>query len=323
MPKDDFQMSRGWIVLRAVMGLLLVAFLGSFMIQSEYEINTSWTASLLAITILSLCFFLSRIVGLFNELKKSNKAKQKNLLILQATLLFVLNFFNPVLGGIWSCMLLARVHNFYSHRVVVVIVLIMMVLFTSSYAFYYLHEIGLSLVIILALLMNITFIFIAYKTHQKVEERLRYEESVSLNHELLAAQEILAQSSKHDERLRISRDLHDVLGHQVTTLILYLETATHIAEGEVLEKVEQSHALSKLLLSDLRNAVSELRDDSLLGFQQALTKLTANIPNLKVSFSVEPDLVIYNVDLSKVLLRCVQEALTNTLRHSNATESNS
>jgi len=44
-------------------------------------------------------------------------------------------------------------------------------------------------------------------------------------------------------------------------LILNLEVANHCAEGKAQEKVELSLALAKLLLGELRSAVSELRDE--------------------------------------------------------------
>ncbi|HEX3141949.1 MAG TPA: histidine kinase dimerization/phosphoacceptor domain-containing protein, partial [Rhizobacter sp.] len=81
------------------------------------------------------------------------------------------------------------------------------------------------------------------------------EEQRRLNAELRATRVLLAESSRLSERLRISRELHDLLGHHLTALSLNLEVAGHLTEGKAQEHVRQSHTLAKLLLTDVREAV--------------------------------------------------------------------
>src|SRR5437868_4714479 len=78
--------------------------------------------------------------------------------------------------------------------------------------------------------------------------------------ELLATRALLAERSRLDERLRIARDLHDTLGHHLTALSLQLEVASRVENEKVAEHVDQAHAITRLLLGDVRNVVSELRD---------------------------------------------------------------
>jgi len=56
------------------------------------------------------------------------------------------------------------------------------------------------------------------------------EEQRRLNAELRATRALLAESSRMSERLRISRELHDLLGHHLTALSLNLEVAGHLTE---------------------------------------------------------------------------------------------
>ena len=87
------------------------------------------------------------------------------------------------------------------------------------------------------------------------------EEQRRLNAELRATRALLAESSRMSERVRISRELHDLLGHHLTALSLNLEVAGHLTEGKAQEHVRQSHTLAKLLLTDVREAVNEMRHD--------------------------------------------------------------
>ncbi len=149
-------------------------------------------------------------------------------------------------------------------------------------------------------------------------ERDQREQIAAMNRELIATRELLSQSSAQSERLRIARDLHDILGHHMTALILNLEIASHSVEGQPKEKVEQSLALAKLLLTDLRNTVSELRDESGINLEDSIRKLIAGIPDFafELDFTAAPD--IADVDSAETFLRCAQEAVTNVLRHSDA-----
>lgn len=87
------------------------------------------------------------------------------------------------------------------------------------------------------------------------------DEQRRLNSELRATRALLAESSRLSERMRISRELHDLLGHHLTALSLNLEVASHLSSGKVNEHVRQAHTLAKLLLTDVREAVSQLRED--------------------------------------------------------------
>lgn len=151
-----------------------------------------------------------------------------------------------------------------------------------------------------------------------MNEREQRQQMAALNRELLATRELLSQSAAQNERLRIARDLHDILGHHMTALILNLEVASHTLAGQPKEKVEQSLALAKLLLSELRSTVSDLRDDSPIDLEESVRKLVAGIPNVAIDVDFTAAPAINDVDMAETFLRCAQEAVTNVLRHSDA-----
>lgn len=146
------------------------------------------------------------------------------------------------------------------------------------------------------------------------------EEQRRLNAELRATRALLAESSRMSERLRISRELHDLLGHHLTALSLNLEVAGHLAEGKALEHVRQSHTLAKLLLTDVREAVSEMREERGIDLTNALRVLVEGVPALDVDLDLPERLQIDDPERAQVLLRCAQEIITNCVRHAGATQ---
>ena len=85
--------------------------------------------------------------------------------------------------------------------------------------------------------------------------------------------------------------------------------------------MEESRALARLLLSDVREAVSTLRSEAAVDFRQAITLLVDSAPGLDVQLDIEEGLEIDDVEIAETLLRCIQESITNTLRHSGARRS--
>ena len=150
---------------------------------------------------------------------------------------------------------------------------------------------------------------------QQTEAR---EDQRRLNAELRATRVLLAESARVNERTRISRELHDLLGHHLTALSLNLEVAGHLAEGKALEHVRQSHTLAKLLLTDVREVVSEMREDGGIDLTHALKVLVEGVPALQVDLELPERLHIEDPERAQVLLRCAQEIITNTVRHSGA-----
>ena len=125
-----------------------------------------------------------------------------------------------------------------------------------------------------------------------------------------------AEHSRTIERLRVARDLHDALGHHLTALGMQLEVAAHLADGRAKEHVERAHAIGRLLLADVRNAVGDLRDPRPLG--GALRSLVAAPGTVVVHLDLAAELDLLAGDQADAIVRCVQEVMTNTARHADA-----
>lgn len=135
--------------------------------------------------------------------------------------------------------------------------------------------------------------------------------------ELIATQELFADAARTAERLRIARELHDALGHHLTALSIHLEIARNVAAGRAKEPVDQAHALTKDLLGELRAVVGAMREDQPIDLAHALRTLVAGIPRPRVHLEV-PETFRAPPELAHTIFRCVQEALTNAVRHADA-----
>ncbi|MEU6860384.1 histidine kinase [Glycomyces sp. NPDC046736] len=146
-----------------------------------------------------------------------------------------------------------------------------------------------------------------------VESHKRIAEA---NVRLRAASVLLAESSRTEERLRISRELHDLVGHQLTVLALELEIASHQATGEAAEPVRRAREVTRGLLADVRSAVGELRHEG-PRLRETLEDLVADLPEPAVHLRVDEAIEV-DAAAATTLVRCVQEIVTNTIRHAEA-----
>jgi signal transduction histidine kinase len=150
---------------------------------------------------------------------------------------------------------------------------------------------------------------------QQAEEREAQRRLIS---ELRATRALLAESTRIAERMRIARELHDLIGHHLTALSLNLEVASHLSNEPAAVHVRKAQTTARLLLADVREAVSELRQDDAIDLTQALQSLIDGVPSLHVHLTIPPRFSVEDPRRAQVLLRCVQEIITNTARHAGA-----
>ena len=135
---------------------------------------------------------------------------------------------------------------------------------------------------------------------------------------LKIASGLLEISSRSEERLRIARDLHDLLGHHLTALSLNLEVASHLTQGEAREQVEKSKTIARRLLGDVRGVVERLRNEEPLDLAGAVEALGEVLTKPRLVISLEGDLTITDPSIATTALRSLQEIATNSMRHGNA-----
>lgn len=148
-------------------------------------------------------------------------------------------------------------------------------------------------------------------------ERTR-DQLALVNADLLATRALLAESARDAERLRVARELHDVAGHKLTAMKLNLRALAADPALAAHPHVATSERLASELLEDIRSVVQALRDARGLDLQTALRALAAPLPTLRLSLQMDDSITVRDPALAEILLRVVQEALTNAARHAQA-----
>lgn len=145
------------------------------------------------------------------------------------------------------------------------------------------------------------------------------DELAHTNAELRAAQALLNESARLGERLRIARDLHDVMGHTLTTLKIHLDVASRLTSGAAAEHVAHARTAAGELLEQVRSLVSRFRVEP-FDLRAALETLAAGTQGLRVTLRLPSDLGVSDPTHAETIVRCVQEVITNTIRHARARE---
>jgi signal transduction histidine kinase len=139
-----------------------------------------------------------------------------------------------------------------------------------------------------------------------------------VNAELRATRALLEEASRGHERSRIARELHDALGHGLTALGLQLELAKHVVDGPAREQVAEARAMSDRLLDEVRAVVGAMRTGSGTNLEPALRELVSGAFGIAVHLDLRGAFTVDDSARAHCVLRCVQEILTNTLRHAGA-----
>ena len=138
------------------------------------------------------------------------------------------------------------------------------------------------------------------------------------NAELRRLRDERARLAVAEERMRIARDLHDLLGHTLSLIALKTDLATRLigsdpeqAQAELVD-VQQ---VTRQALAEVREAVHGYRRQS---FADALASARSTLAAAGIDCRVEGGIPPVPADVETVLAWAVREAATNVVRHSDA-----
>lgn len=156
--------------------------------------------------------------------------------------------------------------------------------------------------------------------------RLRTVELEQLTVELELEREESARNAVLYERARIARELHDVIGHNVSVMVVQAGAAGRVLEGDqpvVRKALDTIGATGRETVDEMRRLLGILRrqdEQAALAPQPGLGALAGLIEQVRgaglpVELVVEGETAQLPTSLDLTAYRIVQEALTNTLKH--------
>jgi two-component system sensor histidine kinase DesK len=137
--------------------------------------------------------------------------------------------------------------------------------------------------------------------------------------QLLRKQEEVEHIARIAERERISRDLHDLLGHSLSLIALKAELAGKLAGRDLdacKREIADIEASARRALAEVRTAVTGYRDSGLSG---ALASARASLAAAGVELREDVQQFALAPALEHVLALALREAVTNVVRHAGAT----
>ncbi|MGJ5753557.1 two-component system sensor histidine kinase DesK [Streptomyces puniciscabiei] len=138
--------------------------------------------------------------------------------------------------------------------------------------------------------------------------------------ELRKARATVAQLAANEERLRLARDLHDLLGHSLSLITLKSELAGRMLPDhpdKAAQQVADIEQVSRQALVDVREAVTGYRRPRLAA-ELAGTQVALTAAGVSAEVPAEPDLGGVPEESESALAWALREAVTNVVRHSGA-----
>jgi len=151
----------------------------------------------------------------------------------------------------------------------------------------------------------------------------RYYELESLQQDLLSATKQIERMTVVSERARIAREIHDNAGHEIVAAYMSLQTAREIIEGvlgtageaeDIMALYDEALLRLEKGAQRMREAVHNLAPVAALGVE-SLQETCKRFPATKVDFNSFGDTSQVPVHVWGALEACLNETLTNAVRH--------
>ena len=164
-------------------------------------------------------------------------------------------------------------------------------------------------------------------TNRILSEREMKKELTAANEQLKEYSQKIEQLATEQERNRIARDIHDSLGHALTSLNIQMQTAVKLWDKEPAQAhyfLTQAQSLGKTAMQEVRKSVSTLREDA-KEEKPLETRIETLVNDYRKGTGLSICTNIYRCGsvskpVAKTIYRIVQESLTNIFKYAEATQ---
>jgi two-component system sensor histidine kinase DesK len=135
---------------------------------------------------------------------------------------------------------------------------------------------------------------------------------------LLEAREAVEHLAVVAERERIARDLHDLLGHTLSVIVIKSELAAKLADRDIaraVDEIRDVERISRTALQEVRRAIHGYGGERL---QDELTNGRAALTAAGVTLDVSVECIGLDPEKERALALALREAMTNVIRHAHA-----
>jgi PAS domain S-box-containing protein len=185
------------------------------------------------------------------------------------------------------------------------------------------------------IIVHLTSHFIDYSNRRArivvindITDKLKSEESLRQSHEELRNLASRLQDIREEERANMAREVHDVLGQQVTCIKMdfsWLAKRIDNNDPDIKEKIDETTKLLDNTATIVRKIASELRPSILddFGLVEALEWQSREFEKrsgIHIDYTSSVPAIVIPKNVTIALFRIYQESLTNVARHSQATK---
>lgn len=156
---------------------------------------------------------------------------------------------------------------------------------------------------------------------QQVEERTR-----SLERSMRETSAALAEASVYEERNRIAQEIHDIVGHTLTSTILQIEAGKRLLYKDMqggVQRLNEAQDLVRHSLNEIRGSVHMLKEDKYADLANMLHELirdTERNTGVIIHAAIHDLPEWLSTAYKKTIYHALQEGLTNGIRHGGSKE---
>lgn len=303
-------------------------YLSLFMIFIDYFININLSSS--------YSFFLILIFIINNQIRYFNLYDKKIFihisLIIEFILIYILSNYIDKINVFFFIPMILDITNskkIYNKYIYLIIAIIFSLIINIDYSLLSAFEYSFFLLVISILCIYIHNESLSKLNSQKIYNQLRISEDKlkKANSDLEIYIDSLEELTILKERNRISREIHDSVGHALSTTIIQLSAIEKLVsyDKDLKELVCELREFVKMSLKEVRNAINTLKPkeyekyENLFKIKELINNFS-KMTNIDVKMTVSKNTwKLSSIQLTS-LYRVIQEALSNCIKHSNATK---